>query len=127
MTLENKNILQIDATVITGLLIFLTISGIEPSVIDRLSTPSTPQDQTKPELAPRFRIASIMIIPFGLSALLILLYETVKTEFGCLGINEKYLTVGGRLLAISGFGIIVVIIAIIRGILHISWVYCGQK
>jgi hypothetical protein len=66
MTLKDKDILQIDATVITGLLIFLTISGIEPSVIDRLSTPSMPQDKTKPELAPRFRIASIMNIPFRL-------------------------------------------------------------
>jgi hypothetical protein len=65
MTLEDKDILQIDATVTAGLLIFLTISFIE--------TPSS--DEVPPlfsDISVRLGITFFMIIPFVFSAAILL-------------------------------------------------------
>jgi hypothetical protein len=69
MPIEDKDILQLDGTVIAGLLIFLTISVFE--------TPSS--DEAPPSIfsgpALRFMATFSMLIPFVLSATLLLLEE----------------------------------------------------
>ncbi len=61
MTLENRDILQVNATVIMGLLILLSLSSFVESG-EKNSINRTPQEA-----------ASFLIIPFSLSALVIIM------------------------------------------------------
>ena len=67
MTLEDKDILQVDATVITGILILLTFSLIGPSSDDPTLV------DIEVELTIRLALTVFMLMPFVISAIIILL------------------------------------------------------
>jgi hypothetical protein len=68
MTLENKDIVQLDATVITGLLIFMTIGFYSPPPPDTGAL--FPYD-----IPIRLQITFVAIMPFVISAIIALLNE----------------------------------------------------
>jgi hypothetical protein len=127
MTLTDKDILQIDASVVTGLLIFLTLSFVSifsiPNVgpgrdIIRCLPPgippyvaSLPPDEAEPivmryELAYRFLNTSAMLTPFAISAIILLV---IQGE----GKIRNKVRKAARFLTALGFGMILIIVIIV--------------
>jgi hypothetical protein len=76
MTLEDKDILQFDAAIITGLLIFLGISFVTIPSPDNLSLSNgIPLDYLRlilGDLSRRFQLTAVLIAPFVISSLIVL-------------------------------------------------------
>jgi len=68
--LEDKDILQVDATIITGILIMLSITGFIGSGIGKTSFTGLAS------------LVSIVLIPFSVSAVLVVQLERIKTSYG---------------------------------------------
>jgi hypothetical protein len=64
--LEDKDILQVDATIITGILLMLSITGFIGSGIG------------KPSFSGLASLVSIVLIPFSVSAVLVVQLERMK-------------------------------------------------
>jgi hypothetical protein len=72
MTLEDKDILEVDATVFTGILILLTFSLIGSS------SEATTLVDIEFELSIRLELTVFMLMPFVISAIIILLKKMKK-------------------------------------------------
>jgi hypothetical protein len=125
MTLTDKDILQIDATVVTGLLIFLTLSfvsifSISYDVPGRMQSlppgippdiASLPPDVAEPiitryELGYRFLTTSVMLTPFVTSAIIL---SVIQGEGKIMNKVRK----AARFLTALGFGMILIIVIIV--------------
>jgi hypothetical protein len=96
MTLEDKDILQVDATVITGILILLTFSLIGPSSDDPTLV------DIEVELTIRLALTVFMLMPFVIFAIIILLKKDEKDDDR---ISHRQTRIAGQITAI-GFGLI---------------------
>ena len=129
MTLTDKDILQIDATVVTGLLIFLTLSFVsifsDPTVVTstRFSelfpgipgipsyVASLPPSEagfilTRYEIGYRFLTTGLMLTPFVTSAIILI---SIQGE----GKTRNKVRMAARFLTALGFGIIFTIVTIV--------------
>jgi hypothetical protein len=68
--LEDKDILQVDATIITGILIMLSITGFIGSGIGKTSFTGLAS------------LVSIILIPFSVSEVLVVQLERMKPSYG---------------------------------------------
>ena len=69
--LEDKDILQVDATIITGILIMLSVTGFIGSGVGKTSFTGLAS------------LVSIILIPFSVSAVLVVQLERMKPSYVC--------------------------------------------
>lgn len=99
MTLEDKDIIEIDATVTTGILILLTFSLIGSA------SDVTTLAHIEFELSIRIGLTAIMLLPFVTSAIILL----VKKEGQDDRVSYSQIRMARKLTA-TGFGLIPVIL-----------------
>ena len=95
--LEDKDILQVDATIITGILIMLSITGFIGSGIGKTSFTGLAG------------LVSIVLIPFSVSAVLVVQLERMKPSYGLPHQIDKFDSYGIRVYR-SYFSIYIILL-----------------